>query len=218
LVGAIFAGSSFITPFFLGTAAGAIASGRVPASGYGDPVGSWINPTSLVGGCLAVTTSVFLAGVFLTADADRASSHRLAERLRGRTLAVGAAAGIIVFAGLFPILRDAPTLSRGLVGAALPLIGVAALSGVITLVLLYRRRFSVARITAAAAVTAVVAGWGVGQYPWLLVDQLTINAAAGAETTLVALVVVIALAVVIVLPALAYLLRLTQTEKWSRAE
>src|ERR1700755_502433 len=52
--GAIFAASSVITPFFLGTVAGAIASGRVPASGYGDPIGSWINPTSLFGGCLAV--------------------------------------------------------------------------------------------------------------------------------------------------------------------
>jgi cytochrome d ubiquinol oxidase subunit II len=46
-----------------------------------------------------------------------------------------------------------------------------------------------------------------------LVDQLTINDAAGAKTTLAGLVVVIALAVVIVLPALVYLLRLTQTEK-----
>ena len=96
--------------------------------------------------------------------------------------------------------------------------GVAAMAGAGTIVLLYRRSFSVARVTAAAAVTAVVAGWGVGQYPWLLVDQLTINDAAGAETTLAGLVVVIAAAVVIVLPALAYLLRLTQTEKWSRAE
>src|SRR5246500_4824231 len=51
--GAIFAASSVITPFFLGTVAGAIASGRVPAGGYGDPIRSWVNPTSLVGGCLA---------------------------------------------------------------------------------------------------------------------------------------------------------------------
>jgi cytochrome d ubiquinol oxidase subunit II len=50
----------------------------------------------------------------------------------------------------------------------------------------------------------------------LLVDQLTINDAAGAKATLSGLVVVVALAAVIVLPALAYLLRLTQTEKWSR--
>ena len=57
---------------------------------------------------------------------------------------------------------------------------------------------------------------GVGQYPWMLVDQLTINEAAGAQATLVGLLVVVALAVVLSLPAFAYLLWLTQSEKWSR--
>src|SRR5260370_23697642 len=79
LLGAIFAASSLIAPFFLGTVAGAIASGRVPARGYGDRISSWVNPTSLVGGCLAVTTCVFLAGVFLTADAGRVGFPDLAE-------------------------------------------------------------------------------------------------------------------------------------------
>jgi len=217
LFGAIFAGSSLITPFFFGTVAGAIASGRVPAGGYGDRVGSWINPTSLVGGCLAVTTCAFLAGVFLTADADRAGIPNLTDRLRGRTLAVGIVSGLIVFAGLYPVLHDAPTLSHRLLGTALPLLVLAALAGALTLLLLYRRSYSMARFFAVAAVGAVVTGWGVGQYPWMLVDQLTINDAAGAHSTLTALLVVVALAVVIVLPPLGYLLWLTQTEKWSRA-
>jgi cytochrome bd ubiquinol oxidase subunit II len=217
LFGAIFAGSSLITPFFFGTVAGAIASGRVPAGGYGDRVGSWINPTSLVGGCLAVTTCAFLAGVFLTADADRAGIPNLTDRLRGRTLAVGIVSGLIVFAGLYPVLHDAPTLSHRLLGTALPLLVLAALAGALTLLLLYRRSYSMARVFAVAAVGAVVTGWGVGQYPWMLVDQLTINDAAGAHTTLTALLIVVALAVVIVLPPLGYLLWLTQTEKWSRA-
>jgi cytochrome bd ubiquinol oxidase subunit II len=214
LFGAIFAGSSLVTPFFFGTVAGAIASGRVPAGGYGDRVGSWINPTSLVGGCLAVTTCVFLAGVFLTADAARTDTPELAERLRVRTLALGVLAGAIVFAGLYPILHDAPTLSHGLLHAALPLLVISALAGVMTLLLVYRRSYSIARFFAAAAAGGVVAGWGVGQYPWMLVDQLTINDAAGSKATLAALLVVVALAGVIVLPPLAYLLRLTQSEKW----
>jgi cytochrome d ubiquinol oxidase subunit II len=66
------------------------------------------------------------------------------------------------------------------------------------------------------AVGAVILGWGAGQYPWMLVDQLTINGAAGAHTTLTALLLVAALAAVVVLPPLGYLLWLTQTEKWSR--
>ncbi|MDT7792858.1 MAG: cytochrome bd ubiquinol oxidase subunit [Mycobacterium sp.] len=159
LFGAIFASSSFITPFFFGTVAGAIASGRVPAGGYGDRVGSWINPTSLVGGCLAISTCAFLAGVFLTADAARTGNPALAERLRVRTLAVGVLAGAIVFAGLYPILLDAPTLSHGLLHAALPLMVISALGGVMTLFLVYRRSYSIARFFAVSAVAAVVAGW-----------------------------------------------------------
>ena len=61
----------------------------------------------------------------------------------------------------------------------------------------------------------MIIGWGVGQYPWLLVDEVTIEDAAGADATLIGLLVVVALAGVIVLPALAYLLRLTQ--QWTRA-
>src|SRR6202790_1951023 len=173
-----------------GTVAGAIASGRVPAGGYGDRVSAWINATSLVGGCLAVTTCAFLAGVFLTADAARVRIPNLTDRLRGRTLAVGIVSGLIVFAGLYPVLHDAPTLSHRLLGVALPLLVVAALAGAVTLLLLYRRSYAIARFFAVAAVGAVIIGWGVGQYPWELVDQLTINDAAGAHSTLSALLVV----------------------------
>jgi cytochrome bd ubiquinol oxidase subunit II len=225
LFGAVFAGSSLITPFFFGTVAGAIASGRVPAAGYGAPVSSWVNPTSLVGGCLAAATCVFLAGVYLTGDATRMGDTELAARLRIRTIIVGVVAGLIVFAGLYPVVHDAPTLSHGLLGRALPLLVVAVLAGAVTLVLLYSRRLAavifgrrwpLARICAATAVAAVVAGWGVGQYPWMLVDQMSIADAAGATTTLAALLVVVALAAIIVLPALSYLLWYTQTEKASR--
>ena len=93
----------------------------------------------------------------------------------------------------------------------------ASLTTAVTLLLLYGRNYSMARFFAVTAVGAVIIGWGVAQYPWMLVDQLTINDAAGAHSTLTALLVVVALAAVIVLPPLCYLLWLTQTEKWSRA-
>jgi cytochrome d ubiquinol oxidase subunit II len=217
LFGAIFAGSSLITPFFLGAVAGAIASGRVPRGGYGDQFGSWLNPTSMVGGCLAVATSAFLAGVFLTADADRGGRTDLAERLRARTLAVGVLAGLIASAGLYPIIRDAPTLSHGLRDRGLPLLIIGAVAGAATLILIFRRRYRVARVFAATAVGSVVTGWGVGQYPWMLVDQQTISEAAGAPATLAGLLFVVGLAVVFILPAFAYLLWLTQSEKWTEA-
>ena len=57
---------------------------------------------------------------------------------------------------------------------------------------------------------------GVGP-PWMLVDQLTIDDAAGASTTLSALLVVVALAIVFVLPGLVFLLKLSQSAPTSEA-
>ncbi|WP_280181902.1 cytochrome d ubiquinol oxidase subunit II [Nocardia farcinica] len=218
LYGALFAGASLITPFFFGTVVGAVASGRVPAYGYGDLVGSWVNPTSLIGGTLAVGTSAFLAGVFLTADAARSGDDALAAYLRPRTLVVGAVTGAFAIAAIAPIRRDAPTLGHELLGRALPLIVVSAAAGVLTLVLVYRGRFGWARVSALVAVAAIVLGWAVAQTPWILVDQLLIADAAGARSTLIGLLVVVALAGVTVLPALAYLFWLTQTDAWVREE
>ena len=215
LFGAIFAISSVITPFFLGAVAGGIASGRVPATGRGDLWTSWINPTSIFGGIIAVGTCAFLAGTFLCADARRSGQHELAEQLRRRTLAVGLITGVVVFAALIPLQRDAPTLADGLETQAAPLIVISALAGIATLALVTLRCFAVARLTAVVAVAAVVTGWGVGQYPWLLVDEVTIADAAGSPATLQALLVAVALAVVIVVPALGYLYKLTQSEAWS---
>ena len=216
LFGVIFAASSILAPFFLGTVAGAIASGRVPAEGVGDRWSSWLNPTSIFGGLIAVGTCAFLAGVFLAADAARSDQARLAEDLRIRALGVGAVTGVIVYVALAPVMEDAPTLSEGLTGRAAPLVVLSALAGASTLWLLWRRRYAIARWPAVVAVAAVVSGWGIAQYPWLLVDEVTIVDAAGATATLQALLVAVGLAVVIVVPPLAYLFRLTQSEEWSR--
>jgi cytochrome d ubiquinol oxidase subunit II len=215
LFGIVFAGSSLITPFFLGTVAGAVASGRVPVTGRGDVWSSWLTPTSLLGGALAVGTCAFLAGVFLTADAARGGHPELAATLRVRTLGVGIATGLVVFAALVPIQHDAPTRAAGLEGRAAPLIVASAVAGMATLTLLLLRRYAVARLTALLAVATVVFGWGVAQYPWLLVDEVSIADAAGAPATLQGLLLVVGLAAVVVVPALGYLFWLTQSERWS---
>jgi cytochrome d ubiquinol oxidase subunit II len=214
LFGAVFAVSSVVTPFFLGTVAGAIASGRVPLEGRGDLWSSWLHPTSIVGGVVAVGTAAFLAGTFLTSDAASSGSPELAETLRRRTFAVGVVTGVVVLAGLVPLRLDAPTLWEGLTGRALPLVLASAGAGVATLVLLWRGRPGLARFTAIVAVGAVVSGWGVGQYPWLLVDEITLSDAAGAEATLAGLLLAVGLAAALVLPSLGYLLWATQS--WAR--
>lgn len=207
--GALFAVSSVITPFFLGAAAGAVASGRVPTEGNGDPWSSWINPTSLLGGVLAVATCAWTAAVLLTADAQRDGESDLVEYFRRRSLVTGAVVGVVALVGVWLLETDSDTLASGLHGRALPLVLLSAVGGLGAMWLLYRRRPGAARVPAALAVVAVVLGWGVGQYPWMLVDEVTIEAAAAPSATLWALLIAFAGAALLVVPALVWMLVLT---------
>src|SRR6266540_1586498 len=68
LIDTVFSLSSILTPFALGAAVGGIASRRVPVgNAAGDQFSSWLNPTSLLIGVLAVATAAYMAAVFLCA-------------------------------------------------------------------------------------------------------------------------------------------------------
>jgi cytochrome bd ubiquinol oxidase subunit II len=215
--GAIFAASSVLTPFFLGAVAGAVASGRVPLDGRGDRWRSWATQASVVGGVLAMLTSAFLAAVFLTAEAARQGDADLVEACRRRALLAGSVTGLAALAGIAPLRDDAPRLFDRLTGQALPVVLVSAAAGFVSLVLLWRGRPKWARVAAVLAVAAVVAGWGLAQYPWILTDAARLEEVAGARPTLWSLVVVFGVAAVTVVPALGYLYWLTQTAIGVRA-
>lgn len=210
LFGALFATSSVVTPFLFGAIVGGIASGRVPADGTGDRWTSWTGPTSLVGGVLAVLTCSFLAATFLVAEADREGNRALADACRRRALGAGVVTGAAALAGILPLAEDAPTLFDRLTGRALPVIVLSAVAGSAALWALWRRRGALARVGAVAAVASVVVGWGVAQYPWLLVDQAELADVAGADATLWALVVTFGVAAVTAVPALVYMYWITQ--------
>jgi cytochrome d ubiquinol oxidase subunit II len=209
--GLLFGLSSIITPFFLGAIAGAIASGRVPpGNAAGNAIGSWLNPTSVLGGTLAVGICAYLAAVYLTSDARRADQPALADAFRLRALVMGVAVGAVAMAGIAVLAADAPTLYDGLTAHALPLVVLSAVAGVGSLALLYGRRFDAARLSAALAVGGVMWGWAVAQYPNLLVGSLTIEQASAAEATLVALLASLLVGAVLVIPSMAALFLLSQ--------
>jgi cytochrome bd ubiquinol oxidase subunit II len=212
LNGIAFASSSVITPFCFGAVAGGIASGRVPTAGHGDPITSWLNPTSVLGGVLAVLTCGYLAAVFLTAEAHRGSGPELEQWSRRRAVGSAVACGVVAVAGPFVLRNDADRLYRELLHRSWPLVVVSALAGLAALVLiLYPGRVSPALIRplGALAVAAVLAGWGAAQYPYLLGTHLDLNDAAAPESTMVALLVVAVLALLLVVPSLTWLLILT---------
>jgi cytochrome d ubiquinol oxidase subunit II len=202
--------SSVLTPFALGAAAGGIASGRVPVgNAAGAPWSSWLNPTSILVGALAVVFSVYLAAVFLAADAVRVGEPRLAAACRARALAAGAVAGVLALAGLIVLRGDARALFDDLVsGGGLAAILVSAATGIGALALVARGRFEPARYVAAVAVAATIAGWALAQQPDIL-PGLTISRAAAPHDTLIAVIVAVLGGGAILFPSLLLLFRLT---------
>jgi cytochrome d ubiquinol oxidase subunit II len=210
MVDTVSALSSILTPFALGAAVGGIASRRVPVgNAAGNLITSWLNPTSILIGVLAVATSAYLAAVYLAADAVRLEQPELARQFRARALGAGLAAGAIAVGGLVVLRSDAhPLYHQLLTGAGLPALIVSVLAGLATLGLVWARRFEPARYTAALAVTAIIAGWALAQQPSLL-PGLTIRQAAAPHETLVAIVIAVLAGGAILFPSLGLLFKLT---------
>ena len=113
--GAAFALSSVVVPYCMGAVAGAVASGRVPAGGVaGDPWDSWVNPTSVLGGVLAVIVVAYLAAVYLVWDARRLNDHNMAEYFRRRAIGAAVVAGVAAVVGIFVLRDDARYVFDGL--------------------------------------------------------------------------------------------------------
>ncbi len=211
IFGGAFALSSVLVPYCMGAVAGGIASGRVPAGGQaGDPVDSWINPTSILGGVLAVAAVAYLSAVYLVWDARRFGDADMAEYFRRRAVAVAIVVAVIGVVGIFVLRADASYLYDGLTSRALPLVILSAICGVSALVLLLRNAARGARVLAILAVASVVVSWGVAQWPYLLPTSLTVSAAASPSGTLTAVLVAVALAAVIVVPGFVLLYVLDQ--------
>jgi cytochrome d ubiquinol oxidase subunit II len=202
--------SSLLAPFALGAAVGGIASGRVPVGNLaGDPVDSWLNPTGVLIGVLAVLTGAYLAAVFLAGDSVRAGLPDLARAFRARALGAAVVTGVIAFAGLFVLRSDARDLFDGLTsGGGLVAVLLSAAAGALTLWLVVSERYGLARLTSAAAVAMVAVGWVLAQDPYVLPPRLTLEQAAAPDATLASVLIGIGLGALVLVPSLWYLYRL----------
>jgi cytochrome d ubiquinol oxidase subunit II len=213
LFGATFAFSSVITPFFLGAVAGGIASGRVPPGiAAGDLMTSWVNPTSMITGALAVGIAAYLAAVYLTRDAQRGDHADLAADFRRRALITGGIVGVLSIVGLLILRFDVPGLFAELTsGAPLLLLIVSIIAGAASIVLLARRAYRAVRVTAALAVTGLLWAWAVGQYPELL-PGVTVDDAAATDQVLAASLIALGAGAVLLIPSLWWLYTTFQRE------
>ena len=208
---ALFGVASILTPFFMGTAVGAVVGGRVPVgNATGSAVTSWLNPLSLVIGALFVATGAYLSAVFLVSDARRAGAPDLERYFGNRALVSALVAGGLAAVGLVALQRDAQYVFDRLKTDALPLVILSVICGIAVLVLLRRSAARGARALAIGAVAFVIWGWAIAQYPYLLPEKLTISEAAAPSATLTSVLVVFGIAVLLVLPAIALLFTLAQ--------
>jgi cytochrome d ubiquinol oxidase subunit II len=217
--GATFAISSLLTPFFMGTVVGAIAAGNVPGDGYGAPFSSWLAPLPLLTGAMFVASGAYLAAVFLIGDARRAGDEELQRYFALRALAAAAVAGVAAAFGLIELHAEARYIFDRLTDEGLPLVILSALCGIGVLFILIaavRRRAAASswllRPLAAGAVIAVIWGWGVAQFPYLVPTSLKIAQSAAPPDTLSTVIVIFIVAAILVLPALGLLYWLSQRE------
>jgi cytochrome d ubiquinol oxidase subunit II len=208
---AVFALSSLITPFFLGTVVGAIAAGEVDPGRSGDAFG-WIGPLPILIGVLFVATCSYVASVFLLDDCRRAGDEQLAGYFTGRAIGSGVVAGALAAAGLVVLRLDARYVFDGLIDEGLPFLIASLALGSLTLAGLLRGWRRALRPLAIGAVLTVIAGWAVAQYPYLLPETLTVDQGAGVESTLTATVIVFVVALCVVGPSLGLLYRLAQRQ------
>jgi cytochrome bd ubiquinol oxidase subunit II len=215
--GATFAISSVLTPFFMGTVVGAIAAGGVPADGNGAPFSSWLAPLPLLTGAIFVASGAYLAAVFLVGDARRAAAAGggvedrpdLERYFTRRALGAALVAGAAALAGLFALHSEARYVFDRLTDQGLPLVIASALCGLGVLAALLRGWL---RPLAAGAVIALIWGWGVAQFPYLLPTSLRIDQAAAPDPTLTTVFIVFGVAAILVLPSLALLYLLSQKD------
>ena len=216
----LFGAASFFTPFVQGVTLGALATGQIRladgqiTSGF---LAGWLTPFAFVVGLFALSLCAFLAATYMTID-TREQSH-LQNDFRIRALASGIALAPIAFAALLISKTGAPEVFAGLTNWwAWPLIALTVGCVVAALVCLWWRKFVFARLAAIGAATLILAGWGLAQFPYLVVPDITIANSAAPSITLRLLLIALIAGTVILLPSLYFLFHIFKGEESPRAE
>jgi cytochrome d ubiquinol oxidase subunit II len=218
--GALFAASSLITPFFMGTVVGAVATGQVPVHPAGNVLAAWTSPTAILTGFLFVAACAYVSSVFLVSEARQRGHQDLMRYFLLRATAAGVLTGALAGGTFAELPASSPHVFAGLTGIALPLVAISIAAGIAVLGMLWLRWYHALglRVTAAIAVATVVWGWGLAQYPYLFPTTLSLAAGSAPTGSLVAEFVVAGLAVLLVAPGFALLYVLQQRRMLTEAE
>jgi cytochrome bd ubiquinol oxidase subunit II len=208
--GHVFSWASVATPFLLGTVVGGLAGGGIHASGPPVQVQAnvwttWVNPFALSCGAFAVALCALLSATYLTVELQNSGESDLVNVFRRRSLWSGVAT--VVFAVLAAIFAyfDAPILWNGLTGRALPLVILSVLIGIAAAVVVWRGFYMAARLLVIAETACIFVTWGVAQWPYLIVPDVTVDNAASPASVLGPMLIISLLGLAVLIPSLWYL-------------
>ena len=202
-MGTIFGVASLITPFGMGAALASLASGDITLNSAGIVDSSvwagWLTPFAIGVGALALSLVAYLAAAFLCLEAE----GKLREDFRRRALGAAVAVGITATITL-PLASDAvPSLWVSLTqGVARPFLVIAPTFGIASLLALYLRQHRFAAMTAVGQTAAILIGWGVASYPYLIFPTVTLAGAAAAPQVQLAILVGATAGLFILVPSL----------------
>jgi len=208
--GRIFAIASVVTPVLLGVAVGTVAAGRVGGPRTGDFATDflhpWLTPFAWSIGLYTLLLFAFLAAVYLTLETD---DQALQEDFRIRALG----SGVLLFVAALITLGlsgSAPRIRAGLLSTpgAIPLQLATGIAAVTALAGLWTRRYRLARAAAVVQVSAILWGWALSQYPYLLPPHLSIAEAAAPAITLRLTLGALVVGAGVLIPSLVYLFRI----------
>ena len=211
--GVVFGIASTITPVLLGMCLGAVSAGTLRLGAPGevriDGTAPWLTPVAWAIGALALALCAYLAAVFLANETD----DELREDFRTRALLSGTAV-VALSALALPLIRsEAPHLWDGLIGGpATPVFAVGVASALLSGWFLRVRRYRAARVAAVAQIIALLTGWAVAQYPYLIYPDLTLTDAAAPRAVLSFVLWSTPAGMLILLPSLWYLFRVFKGE------
>lgn len=204
----IFSTSSLITPFFLGAAAAAVASGRIRAVGgitHANLGSAWTTPFALTIGAMAVSLCATLAAVYLIVEARNANDNALAESYRLKALIAGAITAVLGALGIFLSPTQAPLLWQGMLAHAIPIVIITMLIGLATAYSLFARHYHTARVLIILESAFLLGTWGISQIPYLIPPDVTIDKAANTPEVIVTLLIATGIGMVFLLPSLYFL-------------
>jgi len=219
--GRVFGIASLVTPFFLGAAAAAAGTGRIRVHDgvvRAGAISAWTSPLSIVVGLLLVAMCSYLAATYLIVEAHGRRETELEEAFRRRAIVTAMVAGALAAVGLVVAHADAPLLWHGMLRRGWVAAGISGVAGVGSIAALAARHYGAARLAAAVAVAAVVAGFGASLWPSLIVPDVTVAGAAAPVATLRAVFFGYVVGGAVLVPAFVVLFRVFKSPDALRAQ